>query len=150
MKVTTSERPILICFDGSAEAVRAVSVAGELFNGRRAILLYVSSAAGVRRLHTTSTRQVRRELIEEVQRAARRDARAVADQGVRVASTAGLIASPRVLEESGGLAETVVRAAAQASAAAILVAGSHRGGQLRERHLAHRLIDASTVPVVVV
>ena len=146
----TSAPPVLICFDGSPDAVRAISVAGGLFNGRRAILLYVSPATEAKRVHTTATHQLRQELLEEVRLAARRDAEAIADKGVRLASTAGLRPSPLVIDESGSLADTVVRAAAQTSSAAILVAGPHRRGHLQERHLAHRLIDASTLPVVVV
>ncbi len=45
--MSTPESPILICYDRSEGARRAVETAGELFPGRRALVLYVWSRRSV-------------------------------------------------------------------------------------------------------
>jgi hypothetical protein len=82
--------PILVCYDGSPAAARAIDAAGTLFPRRPAIVLYVSSRVAPERVRTTSVKTLREELIEEVRVAARRNASAVAEEGTRLARRAGL------------------------------------------------------------
>ncbi len=117
-----SRSPILLCYDGSADAERAVNSAGTLFPGRPAIVLYVSSDVAAGRVRTTSVEIVREELIEEVRVAARREARAVAEEGTRLAREAGLEARPLTTEAADGIADAIVRIASTESAAAVVTA----------------------------
>ena len=45
----TSDRPILICFDGSDAAAQAIAVAGELFPGHRAVIAHVGQGQDIER-----------------------------------------------------------------------------------------------------
>lgn len=72
--------PILICYDGSPGAARAVSAAGTLMAGSPAIVLYAWSGAAAEhvRIPADGTEAVQRELREDVRCAAQRQAEAVA------------------------------------------------------------------------
>jgi hypothetical protein len=69
--VNGSLPPILVCYDGSAGAARAIDAAGTLLPGRPVIVLFVSSQVAQKRVRTTSVERVREELIEEVRVAVR-------------------------------------------------------------------------------
>lgn len=145
-----SRSPILLCYDGSADAERAVNSAGTLFPGRPAIVLYVSSDVAAGRVRTTSVEIVREELIEEVRVAARREARAVAEEGTRLAREAGLEARPLTTEAADGIADAIVRIASTESAAAVVVGRPSRTGlgALVTGGVARKVLDHCPVPVV--
>jgi nucleotide-binding universal stress UspA family protein len=125
-----ADAPIIICYDGSPDAGRTVDVAGLMFPGRPAVVLYVRSPVAAERIHTTSVRDIRQELIEEVHVAARRDATAIAEEGTQRARRAGLGARPRTIEETGEIADAIERVAAQESAVAVIIGRGH--GRHRE------------------
>jgi nucleotide-binding universal stress UspA family protein len=146
-----SRPPILVCHDGSAGAARAIDVAGSLFTGRPAIVVYVWPGVDAGRVHTTSVAIVKGELIEEVRVAARRDAAAIAEKGVDLAREAGLDARPLAVESGDGVVEVISRTAMKESAAAVVIGrgaptepGFGRGGVWR------RVVAACPVPVLVV
>ncbi|HEV2712592.1 MAG TPA: universal stress protein [Gaiellaceae bacterium] len=145
-------RPILVCYDGSPAAARAVDAAGSLFPGRVAIVLHVHARVAVERVRTTSAAGVRDELIEEVRVAARRDATATAEEGVALARDAGLEARPLLVEATeGGTPEAIVRVAIEQSAAAVVVARTSRTRRaLRPGGVLRGLVDRCPVPLVVV
>ena len=95
--MNTSPAPLLVCYDGSPAAERAIDGAARLFPGRPAIL-YIFSGVAAQRVRTTSVERVRDELIEEVRVAARREAAAVAEEGTNLARRAGLDAKPLTVE----------------------------------------------------
>lgn len=143
--------PILISYDSSPAAARAVEMAGALFPGRPALVLYVWPGVDTARVHTAPVEPVREELIAEVRRAARRDAEAVAAEGATRAMRVGLEANPLTIESSDGIADTIVWVAAKESVAAVVVGRGSRA-RLPRRHgrLARSLIDHSSQAVVVV
>lgn len=142
--------PILVCYDGSADAARAINSAATLFPGRPAIVLYVSSKVNAGRLRTTSVEVVREELIEEVRVAARCEASAVAEEGARLARDAGLEARPLMTKAADGTAEAIVKIASTESAAAVVVGRpSRRGlGAHVTRGVARKVLDHCPVPVI--
>ena len=87
--MSTSRPPILICYDGSPGAKQALDAAGTLCTGQTAIVLHVWSGQAAERAVHYPVEAVRRELIEEVRSAARRDATAIAAEGTRRALRAG-------------------------------------------------------------
>jgi nucleotide-binding universal stress UspA family protein len=147
-----SSRPlIVVCFDGSPAAARAVEAAGTLFPGCPAIVLYVSSGVAAERIRTTSVESAREELIEEVRVAARREAEAVAEEGTSLARRAGLEASPLTVEAGDGTADAIVRVATKESALAVVVGRPRqtRLGSLLPGSISRALVDRCPVPVVV-
>jgi nucleotide-binding universal stress UspA family protein len=150
-KPNSARQPILVCYDGSPGAARAVDAAAELFPGRPAIVLYVSSRVAVERLRTTSVAAVRDELIEEVRVAARREAAAIAEEGARLARRAGLEARPLVVEADDGAANAIVRVAMQESAAAVALGRPSRARlALRTGSVSRSVVDHCPLPVVVI
>jgi nucleotide-binding universal stress UspA family protein len=149
--VNGSLAPILVCYDGSPGAVRAVDAAGTLFSGRAAVVLYVWPPVAAERVGTTSVEALREELIEEVRVAARREAAAVADEGTSRARSASLEATPLTVETGDRPADVIVRVATKECAAAVVVARptrTRRGSW--SRSVSRSLVDHCPVPVVVV
>jgi nucleotide-binding universal stress UspA family protein len=147
----SSRRPILVCYDGSPEATRAVSAAAGLFAGRPAVVLFVSSPVAVERVRTTSVTAVRDELLEEVRAAARREAEAMAAEGAAIARQAGLEARPLVIQAEARVADAIVRVAIDQSAAAVVVGRPSRARRsLRPGRVARGVVDDCPLPVVLV
>jgi nucleotide-binding universal stress UspA family protein len=146
-----SPPPILVCYDGSPAAERAIEGAGRLFPGRPAIVLYIFAGVAAQRVRTTSVERVRDELIEEVRVAARREAAAVAEEGTNLAGRAGLEAKPLTVETRDRPADAIVRVASKESAAAVVLG---RSSQTRRRSrlgsVARGVVDNCPIPVVVV
>jgi nucleotide-binding universal stress UspA family protein len=118
---SSADGPLLLCFDGSEEARRAVERAGVLFAGRRALVVTVwqpiADLDGLAWMGATAS-QVN---IVELNRAAAEDGGRVADEGVRVALEAGLKAEPLAVEATGSVWNTIVEMADRADAAAIVM-----------------------------
>lgn len=150
-EMNESLQPILVCYDRSAGAVRAIDAAGALFPGRRAIMLYVWSLEAPERIRTTSVERVRAELIEEVRVAARRDAAVVAAEGADLARRAGLEARPLAVEAGDGVADAIVRVATDESAAAVVIGRPSRTrlGSLLPGSMSRNVVDHCPVPVIV-
>ena len=146
-----SPPPILVCYDGSSAAERAIEGAGRLFPGRPAIVLYIFAGVAAHRVRTTSVERVRDELIEEVRVAARREAAAVAEEGTNLARRAGLEAKPLTVETRDRSADAIVRVASKESVAAVVLGRSsqtRRGSRLGS--VARGVVDNCPIPVVVV
>jgi nucleotide-binding universal stress UspA family protein len=148
----SSGGPIVVCYDGSPGAARAIDAAGTLFPGRPAIVLYVWPGIAAERVHTTAVEIVREELIEEVRVAARREAAAVAEEGTVRAGRAGLEARPLLVESGSGTAQAVARVVRNESAAAVVVGRRNRTrrGSLLPGKWTRSIVDHCAVPVVVV
>jgi nucleotide-binding universal stress UspA family protein len=150
--MNSSRPPILVCYDGSPSAARAIDAAGTLFPGRPAIVLYVWPGVAAERVRTTSVARVREELIEEVRVAARREAAAVAEEGTALARHAGLEANPLIVETGDRASDAIVRTATKESAAAVVVGRPSRTrlGSLLPGSVSRSVVDNCPVPVVVV
>ncbi|HUA46333.1 MAG TPA: universal stress protein [Solirubrobacteraceae bacterium] len=150
--MSASSRPILVCYDGSPGARRALKAAGTLCPGQPAIVLYVWSAAAAERAVHHPVEAVRHELIEEVRTAARRDARAIAAEGTRLASRAGLDARPLIFEAADGTADAIEHVANTESAGAVVI-GRRSRARLRPLLLgsvSRTVVDHCPTPVLVV
>src|SRR5918994_3706042 len=146
----SSHRPVLVCYDGSPGAARAVEAAAVLFPGREALVLYVSSRVAVERVRTTSVAAVRDELIEEVRVAATREAAAIAEEGAARARDVGLEARPLVIEAEDGVAEAIVRVAIEESAAAVVVGRPSRTRHAFSGGVWRRIVDQCPLPIVII
>jgi nucleotide-binding universal stress UspA family protein len=109
-----TDKPILLCYDGSDDAFRAIQFAGTLFAGRTAIVLAVwehySVLSGVSRVDD--------ELVQEA-------TEALAADGCERARDAGFSATPVAVEAQHGVAEAIIDAADQHDA--LLVVMGTRG-----------------------
>jgi len=113
--------PLLLCFDGSEDARRAVERAGALFVGRRALVVTVwQPIADLNSFAWTGPTASSVDLVE-LNRAAAADAGRVADDGVRVAREAGLTAEPLAVEATGAVWKTIIEIADRHDAAAIVM-----------------------------
>jgi len=150
--MNSSRWPIIVCYDGSPSATRALAAAGTLFPDRPAIVLYVCSGVAAGRVRTTSVATLREELIEEVRVAAQRDAAAVAEKGASLARHGGLEAEPLVVEAADGAADTIVRVATEQSATAVVIGRPSRTrlGSLLPGSVSRSVVDRCPVPVVLV
>jgi nucleotide-binding universal stress UspA family protein len=95
-----TDQPILLCYDGSDDAFRAIEFAGSLFPGRTAIVLAVwehySVLSGVPRVDD--------ELVQEA-------TEALAADGCDRARDAGFVATPAAVQAHHGVAEAIIDAA---------------------------------------
>jgi nucleotide-binding universal stress UspA family protein len=91
---TAANGPIMICYDGSDGARRAIETAGDLFAGRKAIVLHVWSPVAL----IASTYGGMVSLPNYDDKEMQRAALALSEEGARLAGEAGLAASPESVE----------------------------------------------------
>jgi nucleotide-binding universal stress UspA family protein len=117
-----ADGPLLLCYDGSADAVRAIKRAGTLFPGRSALVTTVwqeplTSLGRIGWLDETPSMPD----LGEIDREATENAGRVAAEGVRVAERAGLSAQPLVVRGQHPIWRTIVEVADRHDAAAIVM-----------------------------
>lgn len=118
---SSGQGPLLLCFDGSEDATRAIERAGVLFAGRRALVMTVWQAiADLDGFAWTGPTAGPVDLVD-LNRAAAADGRHVADEGVRVALAAGLKAEPLPVQATGSIWRTIVAIANRHDASAIVM-----------------------------
>jgi nucleotide-binding universal stress UspA family protein len=118
---TLSTDPLILCYDGSADARHAIERAGEFFSGRRALVLTVwQSPAGANVIgwSAAATGMVD---FAELERAAVEEAGRIAEDGARIAREAGLEAEPIAVEANGPVWKTIVETAGTHQAVMIVV-----------------------------
>jgi nucleotide-binding universal stress UspA family protein len=122
------DRPIVVGYDGSADAGRAIAEAAALFPGRRALVAVVWSplgggaAAGLAAIPASMAREGQAKL----DAAAEDAARALAEDGARLAREAGRAAEPWPVGASGPGTDALLRAADEHDAAALVVGSRGR------------------------
>jgi nucleotide-binding universal stress UspA family protein len=142
------DNPILICYDGSDEADRAIEVAATLFSSRRAVVLdvgpLVTETESIAALSPVVPGQA---FEDENLDAALRTARV----GAGRAEEAGFVAEARA-----GLAaptwESIVEAANDVDAAVIVLGsrGLHGARELFEGSVSHAVAEHAQRPVLIV
>jgi nucleotide-binding universal stress UspA family protein len=151
-------RPVVVAFDGSAEALEAVRTAGALFPDRLVLVVTVWEPGLAMAMTPTgdigSTAYVppTPEEVEVVDRAQRDHARATADAGAQLAIDAGANAEAVPVPDAVNVAETVVGIAEERDAAALVV-GSRGLGRVKSAlfgSTTRRLLHETRRPVVVV
>jgi nucleotide-binding universal stress UspA family protein len=88
----TAREPILICYDGSPDAVRAIDTAAALFGPRRAVVVDVLPWMTAAESMAATSSIVPGTAFEAVNEA---EARRIAEHGAEIARSAGLQAEPR-------------------------------------------------------
>jgi len=151
----TATRPILFAYDGSENAQHVITWAGDLFAGRRAVVLYAwEPVEGVAALHggigstagLSATASVR-DADAWGQDAAER----VAVEGAELARKAGLDAEPRVAQGALPIWELIVRAADELGAALIVLGSRGLRGvrSLMLGSVSHQVAHHAHQPVLV-
>ena len=141
---------VVIAYDGSADARRAVGVAADLVTARRAVVVHVHLEPPPPMIGADPAGEVEDRPGDHIQRQARR----IADEGADLARNAGFEAEPvlRLADSMTGIWMGILDVAEEADATAI-VAG-HRGlSRLKSALLgsvANGLVNHARVPVLVV
>jgi nucleotide-binding universal stress UspA family protein len=131
----SADGPLLLCYDGSEDAAHAIKRAGELFAGRRALVLMVwhqpvAALGGI----AWSGESPNMADVPGFDREVAENAGRVADDGVRLAERAGLLAEPLAVQGSGAVSKTILELAERYDAAAIIM-GSRGLTGMRSRLL---------------
>ena len=113
--------PMLVCYDGSADAGHAIEHAGALFEGRDAIVLTVWQPTSRLGSFAWAGTAADMRSFPELDRAAAEDGARVAEAGVRIARESGLEAEPLALETAGPIWKAIVDTAKRHDAAAIVM-----------------------------
>jgi nucleotide-binding universal stress UspA family protein len=141
--------PIILCFDGSEEAAKAIAFAADLLPGARALVVTVWKAVTEEALSPAARPPASdpAEIDEEQELAAMR----LAKRGARKASAAGLEAEPLAVEATGRVWQAI-ELVAEEQGARLIVCGTRRTGvtAILPGHLASTLVDHASVPVLVV
>jgi nucleotide-binding universal stress UspA family protein len=116
----TTDGPLLLCFDGSERAARAIERAGALFAPRDALVVTVWQPTS---LGSIAWSGVTASMVEffRVDRAGLEAGWRVADEGVRIAMEAGLQATPLAVEAAGPVWSTILEIADRHDAATIVM-----------------------------
>jgi nucleotide-binding universal stress UspA family protein len=118
---SSADGPLLLCFDGSENARRAIERAGALFAGRRALVVTVwQPIADLDGFAWTGATASPVDVVA-LNRAAAEDGAHVAEDGVRAALDAGLKAEAIAVEAAGSVWNTIVEVADRHDAAAIIM-----------------------------
>jgi nucleotide-binding universal stress UspA family protein len=141
--------PIIVCYDGSQEAVEAIAYAGALLPRARALVVTVWKPVSEEGLAPAAKPPAAdpAELNAEQRQAARH----LANLGARKAAAAGLRAEPLVVETTGRVWQGI-ELLAEEQGARLIVCGTRRSGMtaILPGHLASALVDHASVPVMVV
>jgi nucleotide-binding universal stress UspA family protein len=146
---TPAEGPILICFDRSDGARRAIETAGALFAGRKAVVLHVWRPLTVVAAEYGGTVS----LPDDEGGALEKLAQELAAEGARLAAAAGLDATPAIAEGAyEGTSHAIVETA-HARGAAVIVIGARGLSTFKSFVLgsvSHGVAQHAHVPVLIV
>jgi nucleotide-binding universal stress UspA family protein len=154
--MNAAEGPVLIAYDGSAAARRAVGDAAALLGSRRTLVVTVWEE-GLAYVVAMPPEGMAPPLVDPAAaRALDRDlhlhAERVAREGAELARSLGLDAEPLAIADAGDVAHTILSAAAEHRAAAIVV-GSRGLSGLRARlegSTSKGVLKDASCPVIVV
>lgn len=122
----SDETPVLICYDGSPDASRAIEAAASLIGGGPAVVLYVWMPPSALLLagKIVAADHPLADAVAEFDSAARDEAERVAGEGAEIARRAGFVATPAAERGGRGIWRAIVRLADELDARAVVV-GSH-------------------------
>jgi nucleotide-binding universal stress UspA family protein len=149
-----ASKPVLIAYDGSEGSKAAIDAAGRLFPGGRTVVVSVWHSAGAAAPASLIAipAAVASRAYEELDSESERQAAARAAEGVAAAKAAGLDASGEAVLCAGQVWATIVNAADEADAQAIVV-GSRGLSAIKSAlvgSVANGVLHHSARPVVVV
>jgi nucleotide-binding universal stress UspA family protein len=158
--MTKDDRPVVVAFDGSPEAIEAVRTAATLFRDRSVLVVTVwepgLAMAGAMLPATdvggTNYIPPTPDQVEALDSAAREHAQSVADAGTRLASNLGAASESLPVPDRADVTETLVGIAEERDAAALVV-GARGLGRVKAALLgstSRRLLHETRRPVLVV
>lgn len=156
--MTTSEPPVIVAFDGSAESERAVRAAAGLFGDRRLAVVSVWEPGLAFAATPAYDPTMMGHPLPTVEEAARVDdvqherAAATAEAGASIARDLGADAEPHAEADRARIADTVAELASELGAEAIVV-GTRGRGAVKSKLLGSTslaLLHRAPCPVVVV
>jgi nucleotide-binding universal stress UspA family protein len=118
---SSADGPLILCYDGSEDARHAIRRAGGLFAGRRALVVTVwqpTAAPGALGFAGETAGMVD---LFALDRAASEAGGRLADDGVRIAREAGLMAEPVPVQAAGPVWKSIVQIAERDDAATIVM-----------------------------
>jgi nucleotide-binding universal stress UspA family protein len=118
---STADGPLVLCYDGSEDAGHAIEYAGELFAGKRALVLTVwrpTLALGGLGVADETAGMVD---FDELDQAAAEHGDRVAEEGAGIAQSAGLDAEPVVVKATGPIWKAILETADRHHAATIVL-----------------------------
>jgi nucleotide-binding universal stress UspA family protein len=116
-----ADGPLILCYDGSEGARDAIRHAGELFPGRRALVVTAWTSVAVPGSLGMGGEAAPMVNFVELDRAAAERGGRLADEGVRIAQDAGLQAEPLPVKATGPIWETIIDVAKRDDAATIVM-----------------------------
>jgi len=140
-----NDRPILICYDGSEGAGRAIDVAGALFHGHSAVVLDVVGLTPEESVAAISW------VVPDFEELNISEGQARTREGVDRAQEAGLIAEPRV-DFDVPTWDGVVQAADELDAEVIVLGSRGLNGaqELLKGSVSHEVAEHAGRPVLIV
>ena len=120
-------RPVLVCFDGSDAAARALHTVVDVLGGRPAVVLTVWESLARRLARTGGFGAYALDQESEIDTDEAAAARAAAQDGARRAREAGIEASARAEEAEVAIWRTIIDVADEIDAALIVCATRGRG-----------------------
>jgi nucleotide-binding universal stress UspA family protein len=116
-----ADGPLILCYDGSEGARDAIRHAGELFPGRRAVVVTAWKSVAVAGSLGMGGEAAPMLNFVELDRAEADRGGRLADEGVRIAEDAGLQAEPLPVKATGAIWETIIEVAKRSHAATIVM-----------------------------
>jgi nucleotide-binding universal stress UspA family protein len=117
---STADGPVLLCYDGSEAATRAIERAGALFAGRDALVVTVWQPTSLGSIAWSGVTASMVDFFRSDRTAVETGGR-VADEGVGIATEAGLLAAPIAVEAAGPVWTTILEIADRYDAATIVM-----------------------------
>lgn len=146
--------PALLCYDGSEESGNAITRAGELLGGGRAIVVHVWVGLAELLLHSDLQGMTGPivEAAEDIDTSDRDRAEKLAAEGAQLAIGAGFQAQPLVIQQERSVWQTL-RACARAHEASVIVVGARGRSRIASALLgsvSNGLVHHAPAPVLVV
>lgn len=152
--MTRTSEPILIAHDGSASAATAITVAGKLLAGRRAVVCNVWARLSRPIFHTDASAlpAVLRDAAAEIDQLELEAAERTAAEGVRLAEAAGFEAEPLAIVDPGQTWRAILDAADKVRASMVVAGAQGMSGFKRAilGSVSTGLVQHAHLPVLVV
>jgi nucleotide-binding universal stress UspA family protein len=146
-----AERPVLLCYDGSEGAKRAIAKAGELFSARQAIVLHIWESWGAHAPALAAVSGAVHGMAVELDEIADGQSTEIAAEGVVAAQAAGFEAEPLSYPATGPLWRAVLDSAAECDAAAIVLGSRGLSGLSAVLgSVSHGVVNNSQRPMLIV